>query len=160
MEYEPKKELIRNNQNYSNGKEIDKERRDKCTELLNQGVTRDEIRQITGLSEHSISAIKADLQGLTDKDWKTNMARILKNAGMKGASRLNIEIENIHPNFLPTALGIIIDKIGILQDQPTAVVEHRIQRVSQDDINLMLRGQKQIIDITPQSDLTTPPPSV
>jgi hypothetical protein len=88
------------------------------------------------------------------------MAKILKSAGLKGASRLNNEIENIHPNFLPTALGIIIDKIGLLQDQPTAVVEHRIQRVSQDDINLMLRGQKQIIDITPSSDLTTPPPSV
>ena len=156
MEYESKKELIRNNQNYSNAKEIDKERKERCMQLLREGVTRDEIREITGLSEHSISAIKADMQGLGDKDWKTNMAKILKSAGLKGANRLNNEIENIHPNFLPTALAIIIDKIGVLQDQPTAVVEHRIQRVSQEDINLMLNGQKKIIDITPPSDLTTP----
>ena len=90
-----KKELIRNNQNYSNAKEIDKERKERCMQLLREGVTRDEIREITGLSEHSISAIKADMQGLGDKDWKTNMAKILKSAGLKGANRLNNEIENI-----------------------------------------------------------------
>lgn len=149
MEYEPKKELIRNNQNYSNGKNIDEERRKQCIALINEGKTRDEIREITGLSEHSITAIRQDTQGLSDKDWKTNMANILKSAGLKGAGRLNAEIENIHPNFLPTALGIIIDKIAILQDQPTAVVEHRIQKISQDDLNKMLKGQSEIIDIKP-----------
>lgn len=159
MEYEPKKELIRNNQNYSNGTQIDAERRKICIEMLNAGKTRNEIREATGLSEHSISAIKADTQGLSDKDWKTNMANILKSAGLKGAGRLNNEIENIHPNFLPTALGIIIDKIAILQDQPTAVVEHRIQRISQDDINKMLKGKEDIvIDVQPEPPLDNPTP--
>jgi hypothetical protein len=159
MEYEPKKELIRNNQNYSNGTQIDAERRKICIEMLNEGKTRNEIREVTGLSEHSISAIKADTQGLSDKDWKTNMANILKSAGLKGAGRLNNEIENIHPNFLPTALGIIIDKIAILQDQPTAVVEHRIQRISQDDINKMLKGSEAIvIDVQPEPSLDNPTP--
>jgi hypothetical protein len=159
MEYEPKKELIRNNQNYSNGTQIDAERRKICIEMLNEGKTRNEIREATGLSEHSISAIKADTQGLSDKDWKTNMANILKSAGLKGAGRLNNEIENIHPNFLPTALGIIIDKIAILQDQPTAVVEHRIQRISQDDINKMLKGNEDIvIDVQPEPPLDNPTP--
>jgi hypothetical protein len=157
MEYEPQKELIRNNQNWSNGSQIDAERRSKCEELLREGVTRNEIREITGLSEHSITAIKQDMQGMPDKDWKTSMAKILKSAGMKGASRLESEIENIHPNFLPTALGIIIDKIAILQDQPTAVVEHRIQRISQDDINKMLKGQEQIIiDVPADGSLDHP----
>jgi len=153
MEYEPKKELIRNNQHHSNAKNIEPERRKKCEELLSQGVTRDEIVKITGLSEHSISAIKGDMTGLTDKDWKTNMANIMKNAGMKGANRLNNEIDNIHPNFLPTALGIIIDKIAVLQDQPTAVIEHRIQRISQDDINKMLKSEV-IIDISSPDEVT------
>jgi len=160
MEYEPKKELIRNNQNWSNGKQIDAERRKQCEELLTKGVSRDEIRELTGLSEHSISAIKKDMQGLSDKDWKTNMANIMKTAALKGANRLNNEIENIHPNFIPTALGIIIDKIAILQDQPTAVVEHRIQKISQDDINKMLKGQSDIIDIdtsTSSEAVDTPP---
>jgi hypothetical protein len=146
MEYEPKKEIIRNNQHYSNAKNIEPERRQRCEEMLKQGITRDEIVKETGLSEHSVSAIKGDMTGLSDKDWKTNMANIMKNAGMKGANRLNNEIDNIHPNFLPTALGIIIDKIAVLQDQPTAVIEHRIQRISQDDINKMLKGET-IIEI-------------
>jgi hypothetical protein len=159
MEYEPQKELIRNNQNWSNGSQIDAERRKKCEELLREGVTRNEIREITGLSEHSITAIKQDMQGMPDKDWKTSMAKILKSAGMKGANRLESEIENIHPNFLPTALGIIIDKIAILQDQPTAVVEHRIQRISQDDINKMLKGQEEIIiDVPADGPLDHPTP--
>lgn len=152
MEYEPKKELIRNNQNWSNGKNISPELREQCMNLLREGKSRDEIREITGLSEHSITAIKQDMQGLSDKDWKTSMANLLKTAGMKGAGRLSNEIENIHPNFLPTALGIIIDKIAILQDQPTAVVEHRIQRISQDDLNKMLKGESDIIDVESKSD--------
>lgn len=153
MEYEPKKELIRNNQHHSNAKNIEPERRKKCEEMLSQGITRDEIVKATGLSEHSISAIKGDMTGLSDKDWKTNMANIMKNAGMKGANRLNNEIDNIHPNFLPTALGIIIDKIAVLQDQPTAVIEHRIQRISQDDINKMLKSEV-IIDISSDESAT------
>jgi len=160
MEYEPKKELIHNNQNWSNGKQIDADRRKQCEELLTKGITRDEIREITGLSEHSISAIKKEMQGLSDKDWKNNMANIMKSAALKGANRLNNEIEKIHPNFIPTALGIIIDKIAILQDQPTAVVEHRIQKISQDDINRMLKGQSDIIDIAPSTTseaVDTPP---
>lgn len=149
MEYEPQKERIRNNQNYSNGKNIDPERREVCEKMLKEGKTRNEIREVTGLATQSISAIKQDTEGVSDKDWKVNMAKLMKTAGLKGAGRLASEIENIHPNFLPTALGIIIDKIAILQDQPTAVVEHRIQRISQDDINRMLKGQKDIIDIEP-----------
>jgi len=152
MEYEPKKERIRNNQNYSNAKNIEPERREVCERMLKEGKTRDEIREVTGLATQSISAIKQDTEGVSDKDWKVNMAKLMKTAGLKGAGRLANEIENIHPNFLPTALGIIIDKIAILQDQPTAVVEHRIQRISQDDINRMLKGQKDIIDITPTKD--------
>jgi hypothetical protein len=152
MEYESKKERIRNNQNHSNAKNIEPERREICERMLKEGKTRDEIREVTGLATQSISAIKQDTEGVSDKDWKVNMAKLMKTAGLKGAGRLADEIENIHPNFLPTALGIIIDKIAILQDQPTAVVEHRIQRISQDDINRMLKGQKDIIDITPIKD--------
>ena len=154
MEYESKPERIKNTQTNSKGSQIDPERRRICEDMIKNGVTRDEIREKTGLAEHTITAIRQGMEGLPDKDWKKSVADKLKSVVWKGASKLDAEIENVSTSQLPVALAILIDKIAILQDQPTAVVEHRMVKITHEDINKMIRAEE-IIDITPKSLDTT-----
>ena len=149
MEYESKPERIKNTQTNSKGSQIEPERRRICEDMIKNGVPRDEIREKTGLAEHTITAIRQGMEGLPDKDWKRSVADKLKSVVWKGASKLEDEIDTVSPSQLPVALAILIDKIAILQDQPTAVVEHRMVKITHEDINRMLRAEE-IIDITPK----------
>jgi hypothetical protein len=46
--------------------------------------------------------------------------------------------------MMPVSLAILIDKIAVLQDQPTVIVESRL-KISHEHLNKMLSGE--IIDL-------------
>jgi hypothetical protein len=64
---------------------------------------------------------------------------------MKGAIRLDTEIDKLPISQMPLALAILIDKVQTLNDQPVVVTEHRL-KISHDAINKMLSGE--IVDIS------------
>ena len=153
MEYKSQSERISNTQTNSKATQIDPERKKRCEEMIKEGIPRDDIRKETGLAEHTITAIRQQMEGVPDKDWKKSVADKLKSVVWKGANKLEGEIETISPSQLPVALAILIDKIAVLQDQPTAIVEQRMIKITHEDINKMLKAD--VIDINP-----TPPPTL
>ena len=49
---------------------------------------------------------------------------------------------------MPISLAVLIDKINVLSDQPTAVTEHRM-RITHEELNNM------ILDVTPEKNPLT-----
>jgi hypothetical protein len=156
MEYESKPDRLSTNPSIQcTGKNIPQEKRKKIVEMLQDGAGTNVIKAETGVSKPSIIAIKKDTEDAGKFDlgtWKRNTASLLSQIVSKGSTRLLTEIENIPAGQLPIAIAIMTDKVMSLQDAPTVVVEHRL-RVSHEDINKMLRGEKDPITI----DVTEPP---
>jgi hypothetical protein len=156
MEYESKPDRLSTNPSIQcTGKNIPQEKRKKIVEMLQDGAGTNVIKAETGVSKPSIIAIKKDTEDAGKFDlgtWKRNTASLLSQIVSKGSTRLLTEIENIPAGQLPIAIAIMTDKVMSLQDAPTVVVEHRL-RVSHEDINKMLRGEKDPVTI----DVTEPP---
>jgi len=154
MEYESSPERLSTNPSSRvTGKKVAKEKRDLTIELLKDGVGTNAVVAQTGLTKQTVIAIKKDTEdnkGFDLGSWKKNTSALLSQIVTKGSVRLLDAIEDIPAGQLPLAIAILVDKVAVLQDAPTVVVEHRL-KVTHHDINKMLRGD--IIDIPPDKVL-------
>jgi len=154
MEYESSPERLSTNPSSRvTGKKVAKEKRDKTIELLKDGVGTNAVVAQTGLTKQTVIAIKKDTEdnkGFDLGSWKKNTSALLSQIVTKGSVRLLDAIEDIPAGQLPLAIAILVDKVAVLQDAPTVVVEHRL-KVTHHDINKMLKGD--IIDIPPDKVL-------
>lgn len=123
---------------------VPKERKDKAEALLREGKPILEIAKEVKMSPNNVMAVKRAMPestGLQD-EFKTTTVRNLKNFVQQASRKLVDELDNLHVSQIPIAMGIAIDKIQTLQDQPQSVVEHRFS-ISHDTINKLLteRGE-------------------
>lgn len=142
-----------------NLKNLDPKKREKALEMIEAGETMAEISRELSIGKDTAIAIRRQEEdkrgGLDINTWKKKTAATLSEVVNRGAQRLlDGEIENIPAGQLPLALAILTDKVLALQDAPAVIVEHRL-RVSHEDINKMLRGQTEVIDIP-----TNEPPKI
>lgn len=110
-----------------NASRISPERKNAVMELLRAGRGIDEIAKDQHMSPNNVMAIKRqmpEVTGLSD-EFKNATVRNLKSFVQQASQKLVDEIDNLHVSQIPIAMGIAIDKIMTLQDQPQAVVEHR-----------------------------------
>mgnify|MGYP006274663029 CR=1 FL=1 len=146
MEFESKYERVKNDQKSTTLEKLTKEKKDKIVWLTEQGHTQKEIEEQVGVSSHTVVAVRQDM-GDSNIDlgtYKKRTSELFKSIILKGANRLNTEIENLPITQMPLALAILIDKVQTLNDQPVVVTEHRL-KIKHEDINKMLSGE--IIDI-------------
>ena len=154
MEYESSPDRLPTNPSiHCTGKKVAKEKRQKVLDMLQDGAGTKEIVRETGVSKPAVIAIRKDEEDAGKFNlgsWKKQTAALLSQIVSKGSTRLLSEIENIPAGQLPIAIAIMTDKVLALQDAPTTVIEHRL-RVSHDDINKMLKGEKapDVIDLPP-----------
>lgn len=138
MEFKSKQEIIGNDQKQNHtGERLPEPVRERIKQMIMEGHTQREIQEETGVSAHTVVGIRKSMPALDEKSWKKNMVNTLRNVVSKGANRLNDEIDSIPITAMPISLGILIDKINVLNDQPTAVVEHRM-RITHDEINSII----------------------
>lgn len=110
-----------------NASRISEERKEAVRELLRAGRGIDEIAKLQRMSPNNVMAIKRampEATGLND-EFKASTVRNLKSFVQQASQKLVDELDNLHVSQIPIAMGIAIDKIQALQDQPQAVVEHR-----------------------------------
>jgi hypothetical protein len=123
-----------------NASRIDPARREAVQEALRAGTPILEIAKEHKMSPNNVMAIKREMPestGLRD-EFKSVTVRNLKNFVQQASHKLVAELDNLHVSQIPIAMGIAIDKIQSLQDQPTAVVEHRFS-ITHDTINKLLK---------------------
>jgi hypothetical protein len=110
-----------------NASRVDPARRQAVEELLRAGRPIDEIAKVQRMSPNNVMAIKRSMPestGLND-EFKAATVRNLKSFVQQASQKLVDELDSLHVSQIPIAMGIAIDKIQALQDQPQAVVEHR-----------------------------------
>ena len=123
-------------------KRVSKERRDKVEELLRAGTPVLEVAKEVKMSPNNVTAIKKSMPestGLQD-EFKATTVRNLKAFVQRASQKLVDELDSLHVSQVPIAMGIAIDKIQVLQDQPQAVVEHRFS-ISHDALSAMLKAR-------------------
>lgn len=149
MEYESKKERINSNPaSGCTGESLPDETKKKIMDMTLQGKSVAKIKEETGVSKPTIYALQRNEGDKFDLgQWKKTTTSVMSQIVARGSERLLSEIENIPAGQLPLTIAILTDKIMALQDAPTVVVEHRL-KVSHDDINQMIRGDK-VIDLPP-----------
>jgi hypothetical protein len=148
MEFKSKEEIISNDQKQNHtGERLPEALREQIKQMLSEGRSQREIQRETGVSAHTVVGIRRSMPALDDKGWKKNVIETLRDVVSRGASRLSDEIDDIPITAMPVSLGILIDKINVLNDQPTAVVEHRM-RITHDEINNILLDAN-VIDENP-----------
>jgi hypothetical protein len=83
------------------------------------------------------------------------MTNILGEFALKGAKRLNAEVDSMNLSQLMMAVAISVDKVRDLSDVPTIKVETRL-RITQDELKdaFSASGDKvEIIDLEPNKPL-------
>jgi hypothetical protein len=150
MDYESKYERVKNDKKSTTLEKLPKSKKEEIVWLTGQGHTQKEIEEKVGVSSHTVVAVRQDM-GDTNLDlgtYKKKTSELFKSIIMKGAHRLDAEIDKLPITQMPLALAILIDKVQTLNDQPVVVTEHRL-RIKHEDINKMLSGE--IIDL-PKED--------
>jgi hypothetical protein len=156
MEFKSKQEIISNDQTQNHtGERLPEELRERIKQMLAEGASQRKIQAETGVSAHTVVGIRKSMPALDEKGWKKEVVEKLRSVVSRGASRLSDEIDDIPITAMPVSLGILIDKINVLNDQPTAVVEHRM-RITHDEINNILMD----IEIISETPLTSEGESV
>ncbi len=146
MEFKSKQEIISNDQTQNHtGERLPEELQNKIKQMIADGASQRKIQAETGVSAHTVVGIRKSMPALDEKGWKKEVVEKLRNVVSRGASRLSDEIDDIPITAMPVSLGILIDKINVLNDQPTAVVEHRM-RITHDEINNILLNAEIISD--------------
>ena len=161
MEYKSDPERLSTNPSKGRrvASKLDKTKKAKVKELLKDGTPLRVIERETDIPRTTIRAVRNEMEDNKEFNlgtWKKQTAMTLSQIVSKGGTRLMAEIDNIPAGQLPLAIAIMTDKVMALQDAPTVVVEHRL-RVSHEDINSMLKGDK-IIEL-PNVTLPEPPVS-
>lgn len=151
MEFKSKQEIISNDQTQNHtGERLPEELRNRVKQMLSEGKSQREIQAETNVSAHTIVGIRKLMPALDEKSWKKNVMETLRDVVSRGASRLSNEIDDIPITAMPVSIAILIDKINVLNDQPTAVVEHRM-RITHDEINNILLDAN-VIDEKPLTE--------
>ena len=150
MEYKSDPERLSTNPSKGRrvASKLDKTKKAKVKELLKDGMPLRAIERETDIPRTTLRAVRNEMEDNKEFNlgtWKKQTAMTLSQIVSKGGIRLMSEIDNIPAGQLPLAIAIMTDKVMALQDAPTVVVEHRL-RVSHEDINAMLKGDK-IIDL-------------
>jgi hypothetical protein len=125
-----------------NAKHISEERKKEVEELLRKGTPVLEVAKLAKMSPNNVTAIKKAMPestGLRD-EFKATTVRNLKAFVQRASQKLVDELDNLHVSQVPIAMGIAIDKIQTLQDQPQAVVEHRFS-VSHEALDKLLKAK-------------------
>ena len=125
-----------------NAKRVSKERRDVVEQKLREGTPILEIAKEVQMSPNNVTAIKKEMPestGLQD-EFKAVTVRNLKAFVQQASHKLLTELDDLHVSQIPIAMGIAIDKLQTLQDQPQAVVEHRFS-ISHDAIDKLLKSK-------------------
>lgn len=94
------------------------------------------------MSPNNVTAIKKAMPestGLQD-EFKATTVRNLKAFVQRASQKLVDELDSLHVSQVPIAMGIAIDKIQTLQDQPQAVVEHRFS-ISHETLDKLLKSK-------------------
>lgn len=125
-----------------NAKHISEERKKEVEELLRKGTPVLEVAKLAKMSPNNVTAIKKAMPestGLRD-EFKATTVRNLKSFVQQASQKLVDEIDSLHVSQIPIAMGIAIDKIQTLQDQPQAVVEHRLS-ISHESLSKLLQSK-------------------
>lgn len=146
MESESKYERVKNDQKAITLEKISPEKKQEIVWLTEQGHTQRDIEAKVGVSSHTVVAVR---QEMGDKDidlgtYKRKTSELFKSIILKGAHRLDTEIDKLPITQMPLALAILIDKVQTLNDQPVVVTEHRL-KVKHEDINRLISGE--VIDV-------------
>lgn len=152
MEYDSKYERVKNDQKSTTLEKLSKEKKDQIIWLTEQGHTQKDIEKEVGVSSHTVVAVRQDM-GDSNIDlgtYKKKTSELFKSIILKGANRLDAEIDKLPITQMPLALAILIDKVQTLNDQPVVVTEHRL-KIKHEDINKMLSGD--VIDIPSQEKI-------
>jgi len=125
-----------------NASRLKPEKRTAIEQGLREGKPILEVAKETKTSPNNVMAVKKSMPectGLQD-EFKATTVRNLKSFVQRASQKLVDELDTLHVSQIPIAMGIAIDKIGALQDQPTAVVEHRFS-ITHDSINKLLTSK-------------------
>ena len=144
-----------------NASRISDERKQQVHTMLREGATIREVAATMGMSPNNVTAIKKAMPestGLQD-EFKATTVRNLKAFVQRASQKLVDELDSLHVSQVPIAMGIAIDKIQTLQDQPQAVVEHRFS-ISHEALDKLLKSkgksapldQNGVIDLEPASE--------
>lgn len=146
MEFESKYERVKNDQKSTTLEKLDPEKKQEIVWLTEQGHTQKEIEEKVGVSSHTVVAVRQDMgdKNIDLGTYKRRTSDLFKSIILKGAHRLDAEIDNLPITQMPLALAILIDKVQTLNDQPVVVTEHRL-KVKHEDINRLISGE--VIDI-------------
>jgi len=153
MEYQANNEPLK-----KHGTSMPKGKLEVVENMLQQGMTCDETAKLTKTRKSTIVSVRQQMETegkLEMGSWKKEVANLLGEFVLKGAKRLNEEVDNMPIGQIPMSIAISIDKVRDLQDAPTVRVEARL-RITQDELNNAFNiDSKKIIDITnTQSDKT------
>lgn len=116
---------------------------------MKQGISNRRITEQTGISCHTVRAIKKDMDDkgmFPHGTWRRNEAKKLSEIVSMGTSRLLDEIDDVPVGQLPLLVAIMTDKALLLQGEATVVTEHKVT-VTHKDLNDMLLGQKDVVDL-------------
>lgn len=146
MEFESKYERVKNDQKSTTLEKLAPEKKNEIVWLTEQGHTQKDIEEKVGVSSHTVVAVRQDMgdKNIDLGTYKRRTSDLFKSIILKGAHRLDAEIENLPITQMPLALAILIDKVQTLNDQPVVVTEHRL-KVKHEDINRLISGE--VIDI-------------
>jgi len=125
-----------------NAKRVSEERKQQVEELLRAGTPVLEVAKLAKMSPNNVTAIKKTMPestGLQD-EFKATTVRNLKAFVQRASQKLVDELDSLHVSQVPIAMGIAIDKILTLQDQPQAVVEHRFS-ISHETLDKLLKSK-------------------
>lgn len=149
MEFESKYERVKNDKKSTTLEKLDPDKKKEIVWLTEQGHTQKEIEDKVGVSSHTVVAVRQDMgdKNLDLGTYKRKTSDLFKSIILKGANRLDAEIDNLPITQMPLALAILIDKVQTLNDQPVVVTEHRL-KVKHEDINRLISGE--VIDLPPE----------
>ena len=125
-----------------NASRISDERKQQVETMLREGASIREVAASMEMSPNNVTAIKKAMPestGLKD-EFKAVTVRNLKAFVQRASQKLVDELDSLHVSQVPIAMGIAIDKIQTLQDQPQAVVEHRFS-ISHDALDKLLKSK-------------------
>lgn len=146
MEYDSNPERVKTDNKSTTLEKLDPKKKEQIVWLTEQGHTQKEIEEKVEVSSHTVVAVRNEMG---DKDidlgtYKRKTSELFKSIILKGAHRLDSEIDKLPITQMPLALAILIDKVQTLNDQPVVVTEHRL-RVKHEDINKLIAGD--VIDL-------------
>lgn len=118
-------------------KNIPKPVRKIAEKLLQDGATCEETAKIVSVRKSTIVSVRQQMEAdgkLELGAWKREVAGLLGDFVVRGATRLSENAENIPIGQLPMAIAIAIDKVRDLADAPTVRIETRL-KITQDELN-------------------------